>query len=110
LALLVLGVLGVMALLVLKPWQRTRDPLLARFGQFERLLARQGVRRRSGEPAGSFAGRAMAELPAAREAITAFSQEFQAQRYANRPSDPVALANALKQLKRQLRGRQARSD
>ncbi|WP_288406855.1 DUF4129 domain-containing transglutaminase family protein, partial [uncultured Pseudomonas sp.] len=110
LALVVLSVLGVMALLVLKPWQRTRDPLLTRFDQFERLLARQGVRRRSGEAAGSFAGRAMAELPAARAAISAFSQEFQAQRYAGRPQDPAALTRTLKLLKRQLRGRQARSD
>lgn len=106
----VLGVLGVMALLVLKPWQRSRDPLLTRFGQFERLLARQGVRRRNGEAAGSFAGRAMAELPAARAAISAFAQEFQAQRYAGRPADPAALSKALKALKRQLRERQARSD
>ncbi len=86
LAVVVLGVLGVMALLVLKPWQRTRDPLLTRFGQFERLLARQGLKRQGGEPAGSFAGRAMAELPAARAAIMAFSAEFQAQRYAGRPA------------------------
>jgi hypothetical protein len=110
LAVVVLGVLGVMALLVLKPWQRTRDPLLTRFGQFERLLARQGVKRQGGEPAGSFAGRAMAELPAARAAIMAFSAEFQAQRYAGRPADPAALSRALKALKRQLRDRQTRND
>ncbi|KTT66857.1 transglutaminase [Pseudomonas oryzihabitans] len=110
LAAAVLGLLGVMALLVLKPWQRQRDPLLARFAQFERLLARQGVIRHSGEPAGRFAQRAIVALPAARAEIAAFAEEFQAQRYAGRPLDPAALRRALQQLRRGLRGRQARSD
>ena len=107
---LVLAVLGVMALLVLKPWQRQRDPLLASFAQFERLLARQGVIRHSGEPAGRFAQRAIVALPAARAEIAAFAEEFQAQRYAGRRPDPAALRRALQQLRRGLRGRQARSD
>ncbi|MDR6235921.1 transglutaminase TgpA family protein [Pseudomonas oryzihabitans] len=107
---LVLAVLGMMALLVLKPWQRQRDPLLARFAQFERLLARQGVIRHSGEPAGRFAQRAIVALPAARAEIAAFAEEFQAQRYAGRRPDPAALKRALQQLRRGLRGRQARSD
>ncbi|KUM44064.1 transglutaminase TgpA family protein [Pseudomonas sp. EpS/L25] len=103
LALLVLAVLGLMALLVLRPWQRSPDPLLARFGQFERLLARQGVARQGGEAAGAFARRAMQSLPAAQAEIAAFTEAFQAQRYAGRPQDPAALERALKRLRRQLR-------
>lgn len=103
LALLVLAVLGLMALLVLRPWQRIRDPLLARFAQFERLLARQGVVRQGGETAGAFARRAMQSLPAAQVEIAAFSEAFQAQRYAGRPQDLAVLERALKRLRRQLR-------
>ena len=103
LALLVLAVLGLMALLVLRPWQRTRDPLLARFGQFERLLAHQGVQRQGGEAAGAFARRAMQSLPAAQAEIAAFTEAFQAQRYAGRPQDLAVLERALKRLQRQLR-------
>jgi len=103
LALLVLAVLGVMALLVLKPWQSSRDPLLARFGRFERLLARQGVERQAGETAGAFAQRAIRALPAAQAEITGFVEAFQAQRYAGQRQDLVVLEAALKRLKRQLR-------
>ncbi|MEH3023109.1 MAG: DUF3488 and transglutaminase-like domain-containing protein [Pseudomonas oryzihabitans] len=103
LAVLVLAVLGIMALLVLRPWQRNRDPLLARFGRFERLLVRQGVVRQDGEAAGVFARRAMLALPAAAAEIATFAEAFQAQRYAGRPQDLAALERALKRLNRRLR-------
>ena len=46
----VLGLLtGILALVLFKPWRRGKDVQQRQFDRFERLLARQGIRRHKGE-------------------------------------------------------------
>lgn len=94
--------MGLFALWVFKPWQRESDSQLRLFGAFERLLARHGLRRLPGEGAEEFSRRAAQEMPGHADAIVAFAQEFQAQRYAGSSSTPTELRRRLKQLRRRL--------
>lgn len=94
--------LGVLALVLLKPWKREHDPLLRQYRRFERLLARQGLCREAGEGPLAFAERAAAALPGQAAAIRAFAQRFAHQRYADATADPAALRRLLRRLRRQL--------
>ncbi len=94
--------LGALALLLLKPWQREHDPLLRLYQRFERLLARHGLRRQAGEGPLAFAERAARALPAQAEEIHAFARRFAQQRYADASPDPGALRRALRRLRRRL--------
>ena len=95
-------VLSLLGLWIFKPWQRENDSQLRLFTAFERLLARQGLRRLPGEGADAFARRAALFLPAHAQCIEAFAAEFQAQRYAGSPSAPARLRRCLRQLRRRL--------
>ncbi|PTU73627.1 transglutaminase TgpA family protein [Pseudomonas mangrovi] len=94
--------LGALALLLLKPWRDGLDPAQRLHAQFERILARQGLRRLPGEGARSFADRAARELPAQAAQIRAFSGLYQAQCYAGRSVAPSVLRHSLKRLRRAL--------
>lgn len=94
--------LGLVALWVFKPWQRESDSQLRLFNAFERLLARHGLRRLPGEGAEAFSRRAAVLLPGHAEAIVAFTEEFQAQRYAGSVSSTAELRRCLKHLRRRL--------
>ncbi len=95
-------VLSLLGLWIFKPWQRENDSQLRVFNAFERLLARQGLRRLPGEGAEAFARRAALFLPAHAQWIEAFVEEFQAQRYGGSPSAPAQLRRLLRQLRRRL--------
>lgn len=95
--------LGALAVLLLKPWRRERDPLRRLYRRFERLLARHGLRRAAGEGPRAFAERAARALPGQAAAILAFAERFEAQRYAGAASDPPALRRALADLRRAAR-------
>ncbi|QRY82503.1 DUF3488 domain-containing transglutaminase family protein [Pseudomonas sp. PDNC002] len=94
--------LGVLALLLFKPWQRVRDAQLRSFQRFENLLAPLGVRREAGEGPRAFARRASTLLPAHAQAIRAYSAAFEAQRFGGAPPDPSALRAHLAKLRREL--------
>jgi transglutaminase-like putative cysteine protease len=94
--------LGLVAVWVFKPWRRESDSQLRLFSAFERVLARHGLRRLPGEGAEHFSRRAALRLPRHAEAIRAFSDEFQAQRYAGRRSSARELRRCLKHLRRGL--------
>lgn len=107
LAVWILPVGGVLIMLVLgvgllKPWRGRQDPTLRQFGQFERLLARHGVRRELGEGPQDFARRAAQVLPGQAQAIEDFAQRFVAQRYAGELAGEGALADHLRELRRSL--------
>ncbi|WPO98569.1 DUF3488 and DUF4129 domain-containing transglutaminase family protein [Pseudomonas sp. HR96] len=102
----IVGLLLVLSLWLLKPWQRREDPQLREFHAFERLLKRRGLVRVPGEGASAFAARAALALPAHGQAIRAFADAFNRQRYAGLPADhqrPDALGQALRALKKRLR-------
>ncbi|UQY34909.1 DUF3488 and transglutaminase-like domain-containing protein [Pseudomonas fulva] len=101
--------LGLLSLWLFKPWRVERDPLLRLFQRFERLLAQHGVRRHAGEGPRGFAQRAGEALPAQADAILAFVQAFEAQRYAGQNISPRALLQQLNALRRQLPWRWSRS-
>ncbi|WP_163024674.1 DUF4129 domain-containing protein, partial [Pseudomonas viridiflava] len=94
--------LGWVALWLFKPWQRESDSQLRLFNAFERLLARHGLRRMPGEGAEAFGARAALFLPQHAEAIGAFIDEFQAQRYAGHPGSASHLRSRLRALRRRL--------
>jgi len=94
--------LGLVALLLFQPWRRERDPQRRLFQRFERLLARQGLRRGAGEGPRAFAERAAQALPGQAECIRAFARAFEAQRYAGRAGSPSELRRQLAQLRRAL--------
>ncbi|WP_426142784.1 transglutaminaseTgpA domain-containing protein [Pseudomonas sp. DWP3-1-2] len=94
--------LVVIALWIFKPWQRESDSQLRVFNAFERLLARRGLRRLPGEGVEAFARRAGLFFPEQAEWIDAFTEEFQAQRYAGRRASSAQLRRRLKQLRRRL--------
>ncbi len=97
----VLGLLtGILALVLFKPWRREKDVQQRQFDRFERLLARQGVRRLKGEGARSFAERAATELPEQAPAIRAFVRLYEAQRYAQLPGPGEELSRALTNVRR----------
>ena len=95
-------VLSLLGLWIFKPWQRENDSQLRLFYAFERLLARQGLRRLPGEGAEAFSRRAALLLPDHAGLIEAFTREFQAQRYAGSPPAPAELRRRLRQLRRRL--------
>ncbi|HEX8592112.1 MAG TPA: DUF3488 and transglutaminase-like domain-containing protein [Pseudomonas sp.] len=96
------GVLALIALWIFKPWQRESDSQLRLFNAFERLLARQGVRRMPSEGVQEFADRAGSSLPRYAALIEAFTEEFQAQRYGGRTASAAELRRRLKRLRRRL--------
>ena len=98
------AVMLLLALWLLKPWQRRVDPQLKDFARFERLLRRHGLLRETGEGAVAFAERAALRLPNQREAIMNFAYAFSAQRYAGRSVSREQLQTALRNLRRQLAG------
>ncbi|MEE4097217.1 DUF3488 and DUF4129 domain-containing transglutaminase family protein [Pseudomonas viridiflava] len=94
--------LGLVALWLFKPWQRESDSQLRLFNAFERLLARHGLRRMPGEGAEAFGARAALFLPQHAEAIGAFIDEFQAQRYAGHSGSASHLRSRLRAFRRRL--------
>ncbi|MCQ4347398.1 transglutaminaseTgpA domain-containing protein [Pseudomonas stutzeri] len=94
--------LGLLALLLLKPWKREQDPLLRQYRRFEGLLARHGLRRAPGEGPLAFAERAALALPGQAEEIRAFARRFVRQRYAAGAMDPGELRGCLRRLRRSL--------
>ncbi len=101
--------LGLLSLWLFKPWRVERDPSLRIFQRFEQLLARHGVRRLAGEGPRAFARRAAEALPEQADAIGAFLQAFEAQRYGGQNISPKALLLQLNALRRQLPWRWSRS-
>ncbi|MES2819000.1 MAG: DUF3488 and transglutaminase-like domain-containing protein [Pseudomonadota bacterium] len=101
--------LGLLALVLFKPWRRERDAQQRVFTRFERLLARQGLQRAAGEGARAFAVRAARALPAQAGPIRAFAEAFEAQRYAGRSGSPGDLRPLLRQLRRALPWRWTRA-
>ncbi|SDX71081.1 Transglutaminase-like enzyme, putative cysteine protease [Pseudomonas kuykendallii] len=102
-------ILSGVALGLLKPWRRERDPQQRVFLGFERLLARHGLRRARGEGPRAFAERAATALPQQAESIRAFLRVYEAQRYAGRPGAVGELRQALTGLRRRLPWRFTRS-
>lgn len=94
--------LGLLAVLLLKPWRREHDPQRRLYRRFERLLARHGLRREAGEGPGAFAERAALVLPELAGEIRTFARRFEEQRYAGTAADPGALRRALGALRLQL--------
>ncbi|SDG98642.1 protein of unknown function [Pseudomonas flavescens] len=101
--------LGLLSLWLFKPWRVERDSLLRVFLRFERLLAQHGVQRAGGEGPRAFAARATQALPGQAEAIKAFLQAYELQRYAGQAPAPRVLIRQLKVLRRQLPWRWSRS-
>lgn len=95
-------ILALIALWIFKPWQRESDSQLRLFNAFERLLARQGLRRMPSEGVQEFTRRAGLFLPEQAGLIQAFTEEFQAQRYAGRTASSAELRRCLKRLRRRL--------
>ncbi|MBB4862398.1 transglutaminase-like putative cysteine protease [Pseudomonas nitritireducens] len=94
--------LGLLALLLFKPWRRERDLQLRSFQRFEQLLAPLGVRRAAGEGPRAFSRRASQALPAHAEAIRVYGEAFEAQRFGGARQDPGALRAHLARLRREL--------
>ncbi|MDF3936110.1 transglutaminase TgpA family protein [Pseudomonas citronellolis] len=94
--------LGLLALLLFKPWRQVRDAQLRSFERFESLLAGHGLRRQAGEGPGAFAERAGRALPAQAEAIAAYARAFERQRYGGAASAPGELREHLARLRRAL--------
>jgi len=94
--------LGLVALLLFKPWRRERDLQQRSFRRFERLLAQQGLRRGIGEGPRAFAERAARALPVQADRIRTFARTFEAQRYAGHSGSPSELNRQLTQLRRAL--------
>jgi hypothetical protein len=94
--------LALVGLWLFKPWRRERDVQQRLFLRFEKLLVRQGLKRQPGEGARAFAQRAEAALPAHGEAIRAFADAYEAQRYGGEPAAPDALQRHLRALRRAL--------
>jgi transglutaminase-like putative cysteine protease len=94
-----------LALLLLKPWQRERDVQQRLFRRYEAMLGRCGVVRGKGEGPRAFAERAGQALPAQRTAILRFVQLYERMRYAGEAADEALLRQALAGLRRDLRRR-----
>lgn len=101
--------LGLLALVLFKPWQRERDVPRRLFRRFEQLLARHGLARQAGEGARAFAERAAQALPAQAQAIQAFAAAFEAQRYAGQAQSAAQLRQHLQALRRALPWRLTRA-
>jgi transglutaminase-like putative cysteine protease len=97
-----LAILTLLALWLLKPWQRESDSQLRLFNRFERLLARHGLNRQQGEGAQAFSRRAEQQFPNHAQAIQAFADEFEALRYGTSAGSTSQLRRHLKHLRRSL--------
>jgi hypothetical protein len=97
-----LAILTLLALWLLKPWQRESDSQLRLFNRFERLLARHGLNRQQGEGAQAFSRRAELQFPNHAQAIQAFADEFEALRYGASAGSTSQLRRHLKHLRRSL--------
>jgi transglutaminase-like putative cysteine protease len=97
-----LAILTLLALWLLKPWQRESDSQLRLFNRFERLLARHGLNRQQGEGAQAFSRRATQQFPNHAQAIQAFADEFEALRYGTSAGSTSQLRRHLKHLRRSL--------
>lgn len=95
----------VLALFLLKPWARERDPQLRLFRGFERALARRGVTRDRGEGARDFAERAARAIPEAAEPIRRFAEGYERARYGGHADALPEVQRSLKYLRRRLRVR-----
>lgn len=111
LLMVVIGALliGLLAIILLKPWRRERDAQVRQFRHFERLLARHGVSRLAGEGARDFARRAAEQLPNAAGPIMEFTGLYEQARYAGHPADNAEVRAALARVRGQLPWRRARS-
>lgn len=94
--------LGVLALLLFKPWRRSADGQLRSFQRFERMLAPLGVQREPGEGARDFCRRAIKALPAHAPAIRSYLDTFEKQRYGGGAASPAELRLQLARLRREL--------
>ncbi|MFS2126238.1 DUF3488 and DUF4129 domain-containing transglutaminase family protein [Pseudomonas sp. Pseusp97] len=94
--------LGLLTLVLFKPWRRASDPQLRSFQRFERMLAPLGVRREPGEGARDFCRRAIKLLPAHAEAIRRYVDAFEQQRYGGAAAAPAQLRAHLVRLRREL--------
>jgi transglutaminase-like putative cysteine protease len=94
--------LGLLALLLFKPWRRSTDPQLRSFQRFERLLAPLGIRREPAEGAQAFCRRAIKALPAHAPAIRDYLSAFEAQRYGGAAASSAELHARLARLRREL--------
>lgn len=95
-------ILGFVALLLFKPWQRQRDPQLRIYKRFEQLLARHGLTRQTAEGPRDFALRASGALPAQAQLIEQFMRAFEAQRYGGESTAPLVLRKHLSALRKAL--------
>ena len=94
--------LGLLALGLFKPWQRKADVSMRLLARFERLITHLGVARRPGEGVRTYAQRAATVLPEQADAILAFMELFEAQRYAGEQVAPGQLRVALRQVRRSM--------
>ncbi|EIK94882.1 transglutaminase-like domain protein [Pseudomonas sp. M47T1] len=99
-----LVILLVLAIVVLKPWARTADSQLQLYQAFEKLLARHGLERATGEGVQAFAQRATRQLGSQAAAIEAFSAAFIAQRYGGQRVDLKGLRQQFKAVRASLEG------
>lgn len=94
--------IGLLAIILLKPWRRERDAQVRQFLRFERLLARQGVSRLAGEGARDFARRAAELLPNAAGPIMEFARLYEQARYAGNAPDKAEVRAVIARLRGQL--------
>jgi transglutaminase-like putative cysteine protease len=93
---------AMLALWLLKPWQRERDPQKKLFSQFERLVRRYGLEREKAETVRHFMHRTSQRLPDQQKEIEAFCLSFERQRYSREDVDESLLKERLRALKRAL--------
>ncbi|MCU1716963.1 DUF3488 and DUF4129 domain-containing transglutaminase family protein [Pseudomonas sp. 5P_3.1_Bac2] len=93
---------GLLALCLLKPWQARGSAQQRLLRDFERLLARHGVVRQTGEGIRSYAARAVQQLPQQAPLINQFAHAYEAQRYAGQLLAAAELRRQLRQLRRSL--------
>lgn len=95
--------LGLLTLVLFKPWRRrSSDPQLRSFQRFERMLAPLGLRREPGEGARDFCRRAIKALPAHAQSIHSYLEAFEKQRYGGEDAAPAQLHARLARLRREL--------
>ncbi|TLX60130.1 DUF3488 domain-containing protein [Stutzerimonas nosocomialis] len=102
------ALVGLLAVFLLKPWRRERDPLRRQFLRFERMLAGQGLVRQPGEGPRAFAERAARALPGQAGQIRSIGTLYEACRYAGDEQAAQQLPGALGNLRRALPWRRAR--
>jgi transglutaminase-like putative cysteine protease len=103
------ALVSLLALLLFKPWRRERDVQQRLFARFERLLARHGLQRATGEGPRAFAERAARSLPDQAEAIRVFVRLYEVQRYAGAARAPSELRQALRRVHKALPWRLTRA-